>query len=228
MRHLLCILLNGIFRLSLQTGFSDKILKEEDVMKRLLVCTGIMVAVLTFGTFAAAATVTFDFNDLAVETGLAGISGYMTGIFGAPVTVETYPPTNAITFINGPGGAFTTNYLASDGQNQSVNGFAITFPEPVVSVSFDWDDRYPWEFVFMGSIVDPSLGIDPWGTLKHFDGTFASPVTTLTFRNNLSTGLFGIDNLTVTTAAVPEPTTLMLLGLGLLGLSAARYRTGRS
>jgi hypothetical protein len=57
--------------------------------------------------------------------------------------------------------------------------------------------------------------------------TAAVPFTTAILQGLNETGAptgFGIDNLTLTTTAVPEPTTLALFGVGTLGLAGWRLR----
>lgn len=69
------------------------------------------------------------------------------------------------------------------------------------------------------------------GNLKYVVVTSTEAIAggTFTFNNSTSNDGWGIDNVTIGTiaAVLPEPGTLMLLGLGLLGLGAARRRTAK-
>ncbi len=204
-------------------------------MKRLLVCTVIMAVVLTFGTFASATIYTFDFNSLTSGSGPEAISTYMTNIFGNSVVVSNYPVLSSASIIDPSsylsryGAYFGTKFLGALGNDIAVPGFTIAFGTPITSLSFDWGSYYDkfGAFYFQGTDWTNFLLIGGSTGSHHVEFTFPEPVTALRFNGYQQSVWMGIDNLTVTTAAVPEPGTLVLLGLGLLGLGLTRYRTGR-
>ncbi|NPV03450.1 MAG: PEP-CTERM sorting domain-containing protein [Syntrophaceae bacterium] len=204
-------------------------------MKRLLVCTVIMAVVLTFGTFASAAIYTFDFNSLENGSGPGAISTYMTNIFGNSVVVSNYPVSSSASIIDPSsdpsryGAFFETKFLGALGNNTAMPGFTIAFGVPITSLSFDWGSYYDrfGAYYLQGTVWNNILIIGGSPDSHHVEFTFPEPVSTLLFNGYQQSVWMGIDNLTVTTAAVPEPGTLILLGLGLLGLGLTRYRTGR-
>ncbi len=69
----------------------------------------------------------------------------------------------------------------------------------------------------------------PNGNLKYVTVTSDQDILggTLTFSNSTSNDGWGVDNITVGTVNVPEPGSLLLMGLGMLGLGAARRRTAK-
>jgi hypothetical protein len=200
-------------------------------MKKLwtmVICLGVMI----FGMagVGSADLVTFNFDALNPGAGATSIGNYMTGIYGAPVTVSAVGKPEA----EGPGLLY--NYLG-DRYIESEPGslinplphvIDITFSTPITSVSFDWG-MYLDAF---NAYADGTLFFDQdYRVLRtgHLDTyTFAAPVLNLRFTDGGS-GEVGIDNLVVDrAAAVPEPGTLILLGCGLIGIGVFRRISKRS
>ncbi len=165
----------------------------------------VVLGVLCVGD--AAGVVVFDFEDAPYYGRAAEIEAYMEDIYGSDITVtgarvKTW-------FSSGPLGDDKYIY-ASPWLGKSC--LSISFNEdPITSVSFD-----------LGIIISSFTAFadgqeilrESWRCwFSDNSGTiyFDSPVTTLQFTDSCI-GIIELDNLVVTHA--PEPTTLLLLGLG--------------
>lgn len=192
--------------------------------------------VLCASTFASAAPV---FMTNPVDPSLAGSSvvdftGEAQGYFssrtfgGGDVTVNTTGSDLNIENTYGGSYASSGNYLAN---GAGGNGFNIVFANAVSAFGFNWGaaDR-PWTMrlfdasnAMIGSFA-VAAQTDPYAAFIGADGNGQTIKSINMVASSYDYML--LDNLqyTASNASVPEPTTLAMLGLGMLGLFGARRR----
>ena len=191
--------------------------------KNLVWFSGIVIALaVVFAMSTIASAILFDFNDAPYLGGAAAIEVYMEGIYGSDITV-----TNGIVgdgYLNGPLGP---DHYIQAGPSSGTHWFSISFNEvPITSVSFDWGVELNAFHAYADGVEFFSQGYGVWSSGNSGTYYFASPVTTLKFSNS-RLGEIEVDNLNVTpvsAAPIPEPTTLFLLGSGLIGLAGIGRR----
>jgi hypothetical protein len=196
------------------------------------------LVVFGFGGIASANTTTFNFEDATSYNGeMSGLATYMTTKFGSNVT------TSDLVWY-GESALFGSDVAYLHGDNDGTfdfdpSGSGLPASFKITGVSYTWgvynatsgidfgldvyDDAYNggnWrDNVFTTDPGDYHTGSDS----RTFNSSWE--VTRLRIHDS-GTYDVGIDDLTIvdnrTTSAVPEPTTMLLLGLGLLGVAGIR------
>jgi hypothetical protein len=189
-------------------------------MKRFL-----LAALLAANGFSANATV-IDFNGVTGNSGFYGSTYQEEGFQLAATLLYTIRPndqnryTGTTSFYNGNangitivtkvgGGAFSFDSIDLDGFNNQAA--AVTFigtllNNSTTSLTFTTNATYGLQTFAFTSAFD---------NVKSVSWTQASP-------------FHSFDNIVVNATAVPEPTTVALLGLGLLGFAASRRKVGKT
>jgi hypothetical protein len=198
-------------------------------MKQWLGCLAVAAGVVFAGAEARAGSIMFTYDSLAAGSTTQQIENYMTGVYGSTVTVNqahvevnhgssnatNWPgnstpyltthqaATMSISFVNVPISSFTSDAHIFRGNDMDVTGFD-SMGNVVGSHTYMFSGKPPDTF---------SIGL-----------TFGSPVTTLSFSDSGFNDV-GIDNLSVAGPSLPEPSTLVLCGLG--GVMLAGWRRYR-
>jgi hypothetical protein len=176
--------------------------------------------VLSCSALTASATpivFNFDSDTPGAYDSFDTVDGLTLGFLGAGTVCDTA----GVGFALLSGNALATN--ACDGTyGQTI----LMFTSPVNDLSFGFavssSDPVEVLFLFRGYLAG-TLTLDDNGSgegLRSFAGTF----DTVLFDTAYSNSDYALDNITVSLAPVPEPSSMLLMGTGLMGLAGAVRR----
>jgi PEP-CTERM motif len=188
------------------------------MMKRILLLVAIAVATLTFGSTASAATITFDSPsvvsggsfDVVVEASdlFAGRDPKTDGILGFGFNVDVSDPAK-LAFTGATSGPLFDAVTTQPGTDvfAAASGLAIFSgtPEPIVLATLHFNVLAPGT----SNILITSDLSNLFQGLQYFNEPFAEAIA-------------GTLPVTAAATTVPEPTTLLLSGIGLIGMASLR------
>jgi PEP-CTERM motif-containing protein len=192
----------------------------------------VLVAVLLIiGLPTSGSAVLIGFEDFPVDgtTGPVVTNQYPSVTFSSDPGFSNYVSTQ-------PGIGFGNNFLCTGPNGGSINCTAqttLTFTSPVNSLQF-WEvgSNSLGTVAQVDVFVSGSLtatenipGTAQFNTPSLVDLSAFSNVTSIKIYNITDAGGLGWDNFSFnTTASIPEPATLLLLGLGLIGVAGVRRK----
>jgi hypothetical protein len=195
-----------------------------------------LIAALWFLAPAASATM-INFNTVPGGSVPLEFSEVGSSYSSLGVTIGTLEANDPAlpTFRNLAGPGVPPSLWAADFGTEGTVGthILVDFANPVDFVSFDTWTASPLEFNVIGTALDefgsvlgavestPIFGTTKGRyTLENLGAIFALVITT----NQPFVAAVGVDNLTFEFVPAPEPSTALLVGFGLLGLSVTRRR----
>ena len=167
-------------------------------------------------------TITFDDQSNATFSSLSTGGVTFTGVGGSLRTDNSYPNN-----YNGRGARYLDNNAGG------TSSITFTFAAPVSAFAFNWgasDDL--WTLTAFNSldaaIESFVLPITHSSNAGDYVGLADAGISYATLTTSSSYDYIFVDNFTVAAgAAVPEPTSIALLGLGLMGFAAARRKSAK-
>ena len=182
---------------------------------------------------AVGPTTTEDFNSFVVETPFhtipLDVGDFTLSMTGTPVTtsgrnrIDLPPPLFSVFDVDGTNIA---NVLTT-----SDDSFFITFDVPTTAFGADfasWNDGFLRTDVVVDGIDVLTPPVGGGSTVRFYGFSSDTPFTTVRFRGLDNDG-YGIDNVSyLVTSAIPEPSTLALLGIAVGALTWRRSRRKRA
>ena len=212
---------------------------------KLIVAMGLVLTSVVFSLPVKAVPIALTVNSIGIDR--HNYSYYSPVDFGANNSIIDFSwsifaligssPANSLAFLTINGGQHSSDFSFA-GTYQS-NNFRYFSPESFGGTFFDilGDKDFPIEYSFTGDLIngDPDPFVN--GKPTDFDFIFPSNRASTSFRGSgdtnspdsqpfLASAPFGTSGVSVSvrTASVPEPTTIGLMGLGLMGLVGFRKK----